>query len=86
MQRTVLKKVATALGVAAALWLTGKFLLPLLRPFVFALLLALAAEPLVRIFRQRFRFPPWVSAGFGVTAALTVAVLSVMTLCAFLLR
>ena len=86
MQRTVLKKVAIALGVAAALWLTGKFLLPLLRPFVFALLLALAAEPLVRIFRQRFRFPPWVSAGFGVTAALTVAVLSVMTLCAFLLR
>lgn len=86
MQQTILKKAAIALGAAAALWLAGKFLLPLLRPFVFALLLALAAEPLVRVFRQRLHFPPWVSAGVGVTAALAVALLSVMTLCAFLLR
>ena len=86
MQRTVLKKAGLALAAAVGVYLAGRFLLPLLRPFVFALLLALAAEPLVRVFRQRLRFPGWASAGIGVTAALVVAVLAIMALGAFLLR
>ena len=48
MQRLDLKKAGFALAMAVGLWLAGRFLLPLLRPFVFALLLALAAEPLTR--------------------------------------
>ena len=86
MQRTVLKKAGFILASALGVWMAGRFLLPLLRPFVFALLLALAAEPLVRVFRQRLRFPGWASAGIGVTVTLAVAVLAVMALGALLLR
>ena len=86
MQRLDLKKAGFALAMAVGLWLAGRFLLPLLRPFVFALLLALAAEPLTRVFRQRLGLPGWASAGIGVTVALTMAVLAVLALGALLLR
>jgi sporulation integral membrane protein YtvI len=80
------KTVAVTVVIGALLWLTGRFLLPVLLPFLLALVLALAAEPVVRVFRNRLHLPAWAASGIGVTAALLVALLSVASLCAFLVR
>jgi hypothetical protein len=66
----------------AAAWLTVRYL----TPFVLALALALAAEPLVNVLQRRLHLPRWISSGAGVTVTLTVAILLVLTLCAFVLR
>lgn len=86
MTHPLIKKAGILALVLLALWLAGKYLLPIGLPFLLALLLALAAEPLVRVLRNRLRLPAWACAGIGVTLALAVAVLAVATLCAFLLR
>ena len=80
------KTLAATVAICLLLWLTGRFLFPVLLPFLLALTLALAAEPLVRVFRNRLHLPPWAASGIGVTVALMVALLTVVSLCAFLLR
>ena len=82
MNQTVLKRVAAGALLLAVAWLSIRYL----TPFVLALGLALAAEPLVRVLQRRLHLPRWLSSGAGVTVTLTVAILLVLTLCAFLLR
>ena len=82
MNQTVLKRIAAGAAILAAAWLTVRYL----TPFVLALALALAAEPLVKVLQRRLHLPRWLSAGSGVAVTLTVAILLVLTLCAFLLR
>lgn len=86
MLQTFYKKAAILLLICVLLWAAGRYLLPIAMPFLLAVLLALAAEPLVRVLGSRLRLPRWAGAGIGVTVALTVAVLLVLTLCAFALR
>ena len=45
--------VFSTLAVFAAVWLTGKFLLPLVSPFLLGTALALAAEPMVRFLNRQ---------------------------------
>ena len=86
MARTLLKKLALPALLILGLWLVRRYALPVLLPFLLALLTAYAAEPLVRVLHTRLRLPRWASAGAGVTLALTVMVLALAALCAFLLR
>ena len=62
------KKIFTAAGVAAAVWVGVKYLLPVALPFLLGLVLALAAEPLVRPVAAKL--PRGAAAGIGVTATL----------------
>ena len=58
---------------ALGLWLGIKYLLPLLFPFGFGLLLALAAEPAVKAGSRYLKLPRWAAAGLGVTLTLVLA-------------
>lgn len=69
-----------------AVWLAFKYLLPIVMPFLLALLLALSAEPLVRFFHHKAHMPRAAATGLGVTIALTMLVLIAMVLGALLLR
>ena len=80
------KTIISALAVFAVLWLTVKFLLPLLSPFLLGALLALAAEPMVRFLCRRARMPRAVSTAVGVSMAFCFLALLLLILCAFALR
>lgn len=67
-------------------WLCLRYLLPIAMPFLLAVLLALAAEPLVAMLQRRVRLPRSAAAGAGITAALAVLVLVMTVLGALLLR
>ena len=72
MTHRIPHKLLVTAAVFLALWFSLRFLLPLLLPFLFALFLALAAEPLVRVFARRCRMPRWLAAGLGVCIALVL--------------
>ena len=59
-----------ALFLLLALWLAGKLLLPFLFPFVLGTLLAMAAEPMVRLGIQRLKLRRGLAAGLGVSVTL----------------
>jgi len=67
-------------------WLAIRFFLPLFSPFVLGTLLALSAEPMVRFLHKRLHVPRSVSAGIGVSMAFTLLAMSLLCLCAFLIR
>ena len=52
------------------LWLGVKYLLPLLLPFVIGSLLALAAEPVVRLASRKMKRPLATGVGIGATLVL----------------
>ena len=54
------------------LWLSAKYLLPLLFPFGLGLALALAAEPAVKAGARYLKLPRWVAAGVGVSLTLVL--------------
>ena len=70
----------------AGLWFCLRFLLPIAMPFLLGILLALAAEPLVHTLQRIPKLPRPAASVIGVGIALVIAVLLVLTLCAFLLR
>ena len=67
-------------------WLFAKHLLPLLFPFGFGLLLALAAEPAVRAGTRLLKLPRWAAAGLGVSLTLTLLIVVVGIVGAALVR
>ena len=72
----------TFLGV----WLGGRFLLPIALPFLLGLLLALAAEPLVRLLNRRLKLPRALSAGVGVSLTFCAVTILILMACAFAVR
>lgn len=86
MSSSPIKKIGIAAAVFGAVWLLSRYLLPIALPFLLALLLALAAEPLVSVLHRRLRLPRSAASGIGVVISLLVAVLLVLTLGALLLR
>lgn len=76
----------TILLSALALWFGAQHLLPIASPFLFAFLLALAAEPLVKSLQKNLHLPRALSAGIGVTVVLVLTVLLLLALCALLIR
>lgn len=86
MQKFSLKKLPAVVLVAGGVWIFLRYLLPVLMPFLLAVLLALAAEPLVATLHGRLKLPRAASAAVGVTVALLIAVLVLACLCALLIR
>ena len=78
MSNQCVRTLATALTALLVLWLGGKYILPLALPFLLGFLLALAAEPGVRLLHRRFRLGRGIAAFLGVTTALVL--LSVLAL------
>lgn len=58
--------------IALAVWAGLRYLLPLLLPFLLGALLALAAEPGVRLLRSKAKLPQGAAALFSVTATLVL--------------
>lgn len=81
-----LKNLVTALLVGALLWLGIRYLLPVFLPFLLAAAMALASEPLVRVFRQRLKLPQAAAAGAGVAVSLVVLMLALTVLGALAVR
>lgn len=80
------KDILTLLAGSVLLWLAVRFLLPLIRPFLLGLILALAAEPMVRFLENRLRLPRQAAAGLGVSLAFCFLALLVTVLCAAAVR
>ena len=80
------KDILTLLAGSVLLWLAVRFLLPLIRPFLLGLALALAAEPMVRFLENRLRLSRQTAAGLGVSMAFCFLALLVTVLCAAAVR
>ncbi len=86
MSHPLVKKwLPPALGLAG-LWLGMRYLFPIVMPFLLGLALALAADPLVKTFRNRLRLPQWLASFLGVSLSLVLAAAVTATVCAFALR
>lgn len=68
MPRPAVRSFLTAAAALIAVWLAGKYLLPLLLPFLLGAVLAALAEPIVR--RLSAHVPRGAAAGIGVAAVL----------------
>ena len=86
MFSTPLRRVGMTLAVILICWLITRYLLPAVTPFLLALLLALAAEPLVKVLSSRLKLSRGIAAGIGVRLCLTLVVLGILSLGALLLR
>lgn len=86
MSQNTLRKVMIFGAAFGALWLTVRYLLPIFLPFLLALAIVLAAEPLVRFFTGRLRFPRIAATGIGVSITLILLVLLITVLGALLLK
>ncbi len=76
----------SALAAGTVLFLTARFLLPLLLPFLLGAGLALVAEPMASFFTRRLRMPRGVSAGISVTMAFAFLALLLLLLAALVVR
>lgn len=74
MQGNMVRKLIGILGALAALWLGVKYLLPVLLPFLLGAVIALGAEPAVRLATNRLRLPRQASAVLGVSLTLVLFV------------
>lgn len=80
------KRIVFLLTGLVLAWLTVRFLLPLIRPFLLGLVLALAAEPMVRFLENRLRLPRQAAAVLSVSLAFGLLILVLTVLCAAVLR
>lgn len=69
MHREFWKRTAFLLGGFLGAWLAVRYLLPIFLPFLCGLLLALAAEPAVRL-GEKAKLPRWAASGLGVSLTL----------------
>ena len=86
MTKFSIRKLSVVGAVIVGLWLGARFLLPIAMPFLLAALLALAAEPLVSGLSKLLHLRRGFAAGIGVTVALLLTILSLLALCALLVR
>lgn len=80
------KKLFSLLTAFLTVWLTLRFLFPLLAPFLAGTVLALAAEPMVAFLSRQVRIPRAVSAGIGVSMTFVFFAMILLLVCGFLLR
>lgn len=86
MSQSYIRRFAVVLAVLLGAWLATRYLLPIFLPFLLAGLLALSAEPLVRVLCRRCHAPRWLGAGIGILICLVMVVLTALVLGALLLR
>ena len=81
-----LRKYATAAVFFLGIVLFFRYLLPLFLPFLLGAGLAVAAEPLVGFLCHRLHLKRPLAAGIGISMAFSFLALTLMVLCAFLIR
>lgn len=86
MPRPAIKNIAALALTFFLVWLSLRWLLPLILPFLLGAALALAAEPVVGLLCSRLKFPRALGAGIGVTGTLALLAAVVVLLAATLLR
>ena len=86
MFQTSLRKFTVLLIAAVGIWLGLHFLLPVILPFLFAVVLALLAEPLVNNLQKYLHLPRGASSAIGVSVTLLLTILLLLSLCALLIR
>lgn len=86
MRSETLRKLLALPILLILAWIGIRYLLPILSPFLLAALLALAAEPVVRILHKQIKLPRPLASGIGVTIALVLLILTIMVFAALLLR
>lgn len=86
MAKENLKKGLLLAGAVLGVWLGMRFLLPILLPFLLGALLALAAEPVVRLGTNRLKLPRPAAAAVGVSLTLVLTAAAVSLVGAFLVR
>ena len=69
MSREVLRRSAVLSGCFLGAWLFLKYLFPIFLPFFLGFLLAIGAEPVVRL-ATKLKFPRWAVSGVGVSLTL----------------
>lgn len=67
-----LRKALVLLGLFLVFWLVLRFLLPVFLPFLLGALIALAAEPAVKLSVRHLKLPRTAATGLGVTATLVL--------------
>jgi sporulation integral membrane protein YtvI len=80
------RKLSLLFGLFAALFLVFRYIFPLISPFLLGALLALAAEPIVRFFRNVCHFPQPLASAVGITMAFSLLALALMLILGFLFR
>lgn len=65
-----MRKVLLVLGLGVAIWLGGKYLLPLVLPFLLGGLVAFSAQPLVLLGEKKLGLRRTLASGLGVTVTL----------------
>jgi sporulation integral membrane protein YtvI len=84
--RSGTKKSLALLAVFFTAWLSARYLLPLLAPFLLGTVLALTAEPVAAFLTRHLRLPRPVSSALGVTMAFCFFTVSLLLAGAVLLR
>lgn len=82
----LLRKLLTFASILFGIFLSVRYLLPLLFPFLFGAALALAAEPIVRFGCRRLHLSRPVASGIGVSMSFAFLAIAVLFLAALLVR
>lgn len=80
------RKLLTLGALLLGLYVSIRYLLPLIFPFLLGGALALAAEPIVRFLNRRLRLPRPAAAGIGVSLSFFFLAMAVLILAALVLR
>lgn len=80
------KKLVWSLVVFLSTWLILRLFFPLFSPFFLGFLLAFAADPMVNFLQKRLHLPRPVSTGIGVSMTFSFLAMTLLILCAFLVR
>ena len=83
---TNIRKLAKIFAAILGIYLIIQYLLPFILPFLLGAFLALAADPMVRFFSKRLRFPRGLAAILGVSMTFAILFMVFVVLCALLLR
>ena len=86
MQSPLFRKLSVSAGIALFFWVSIRYLMPIITPFLLAFLLALAAEPLVRYLCGKAKLPRAAATGIAMTMTLAFLFLILVFLFALLLR
>lgn len=81
-----IRKAITVIFIFLGLFLGIRHLLPLVSPFLLGLILALAAEPLIRFLTGRLRLRRGLAAGIGVSMSFCFLAFLVLMACGLILR
>ena len=82
----LMRRFLTAAAILFGFFLSVRYLLPLILPFLIGALLALGAEPIVRFFCRHLRLPRPVASGIGVGMSFAFLAIAVLLLVALVVR